>query len=226
MKNAITSIATTAYSTGARGLFVIIFVALAGCSLPYRPVRPAVYDFGPGTLTTPAANPAAKLTALAVADIEANPALDSTAVLYRLAYADAQVLHPYAQARWSMTPAQLVRQRLREHLGQHRALLNPSDGVNRSAATPPSLQAPHMLRIELEEFSQLFETPTQSVGLLRLRATLTQPGPTGEQLVAQRSVTVQQPAASGDAQGGVRALTAATDAAMREIEQWLAGLGA
>lgn len=226
MKDAMTSIAATAYSTGARGLFVLILLVLTGCSLPYHPVRPAVYDFGPGRLTTPAASPAAKLAPLAVAEIEANPALDSTAVLYRLAYADAQMLHPYAQARWSMTPAQLVRQRLREHLGQHRALLNPTDGVNRSTATPSSQPAPYTLRIELEEFGQLFETPTQSVGLLRLRATLTQPGPTGEQLVAQRSVTVQQPAPSADAQGGVRALTAATDAAMREIEQWLAGLGA
>ncbi|MEO8121788.1 MAG: ABC-type transport auxiliary lipoprotein family protein [Rhodoferax sp.] len=228
MKDAMTSIAATAYSTGARSLFVIIFVALAGCSLPYRPVRSAVYDFGPGTLTTPAANPAAQLAPLAIADIEANPALDNTAVMYRLAYTDAQLLHPYAQARWSMTPAQLVRQRLREHLGQHRALLNPTDGVNRSAATaaPTGQQPPRTLRIELEEFSQLFESPTQSVGLLRLRATLTQPGPTGDMLVAQRSVTVQQPATSADAQGGVRALTAATDAAMREIELWLAGLGA
>lgn len=226
MKDAMTSLATPAYSTGARGLFVIILLALTGCSLPYHPARPSVYDFGPGQLTAPAASPATKLAPLAVTEIEANPALDSTAVLYRLAYADAQMLHPYAQARWSMTPAQLLRQRLREHLGQHRALLNPSDGVNRSAATPASQPAPYTLRIELEEFSQLFESPTKSVGLLRLRATLTQPGPTGEKLVAQRSVTVQQPATSADAQGGVRALTAATDAAMREIETWLAGLGA
>lgn len=219
--------ANPAFSTATKGLLVIILATLtSACSLPYRPVRPAVYDFGPGTLTTPAANPAAKLAALAVADIEANPALDGTAVLYRLNYTNAQVLHPYAQARWSMPPAQLVRQRLREYLGQRRALLNPSDGVNRSAVASTGPQAPRTLRIELEEFSQLFESPTQSVGLLRLRVTLTQPGPTGEQLVAQRSLTVQQPATSADAQGGVRALTAATDAAMREIEQWLAGLGA
>jgi cholesterol transport system auxiliary component len=132
-------------------------------------------------------------------------------VLYRLAYADAQQLRPYAQARWSMTPAQLVRQRLREHLGQRRAVMNPGEGT----------VAAGTLRIELEEFSQLFETADKSVGLLRLRATVVQATAQGDRLVAQRSVVVQRPAPSADASGGVRALTAAADAAIEELDQWL-----
>jgi cholesterol transport system auxiliary component len=209
------SIAARAFFTGARGIFLLISLALAGCALPDKPMRPAVYDFGPGSLSLPLARGTAKLSPLAVAEIEANPALDSTAVLYRLAYADDQQLKAYAQARWSMTPAQLVRQRLREQLGQRLALLNPGDGGLTGAATPLTL------RIELEEFSQLFAAPDQSVALLRLRATLVQPGPSGEKLVAQRSVIVQRPAASADAPGGVRAMTAATDAAVQELDQWL-----
>jgi cholesterol transport system auxiliary component len=39
--------------------------------------------------------------------------------------------------------------------------------------------------------------------------------------VAQRAVVVQRPASSADAPGGVRALTAAADAAIDELEQWL-----
>lgn len=182
-----------------------MFLALTGCALPNPPVRPAVYDFGPGSLSTPPASGMTKLAPLTVAEIEATPALDSTAVLYRLAYADAQQLKAYAQARWSMTPAQLVRQRLRDRL------------------TPLTLPTPLTLRIELEEFSQLFEAPDQSVGLLRLRATVTRASPSGEKWVAQRSVIVQRPAASADAPGGVRALTAATDAAVQELDQWLQG---
>lgn len=215
MKNAMKSVAINAYYTGARGLFLIIFLAMTGCALPSPPARPAVYDFGPGPLSTPAARRMVNLSPLAVADIEANPALDSTAVLYRLAYADAQQLQPYALARWSMTPAQLVRQRLKEQLAQRRALLNPGEGGLAGAPTPPTL------RIELEEFSQLFETPGNSVGLLRLRATLVQPSPGGDKLLAQRSVIVQRPAPSADAPGGVRALTAATDAAVQDLDEWL-----
>ena len=214
MKDAMYSIATTSINTRARGLFFISLLALAGCAvptLPVAPVRPAVYDFGPGALTLPK-TPSTPLAApLIVAEIAAPPALDSTALLYRLAYTDAQQLRPYAQARWSMPPAELVRQRLRETLGQHRTLLNP--GKN---SAPP-----RTLRLELEEFSQLFESPEQSVGLLRLRATLVQARPDGEQWLAQRSIVVQRPAPTANAAGGVRALTAATDAAAQELEAWL-----
>lgn len=189
--------------------------------LPDKPVRPAVYDFGPGPLSIPAAHDATKLAPLAVAEIEGNAALDSTAVLYRLAYADAQQLKAYALARWSMTPAELVRQRLRDHLGQRRALINPGEGGLSDSTTGPTSRTPLTLRIELEEFSQLFTTPDKSVGLLRLRATLVQPSPTGEKLVAQRSVMVQRSASTADAPGGVRAMTAATDAAVQELEAWL-----
>ena len=213
-----TSIAARAYSIRARGLFLIFSLALAGCSLPGKHLPETVYDFGPGAVRTQPTDRMAPLPALALGSVRASPALDGTAVLYRLAYSDAQQLRPYAQARWSMAPAQLLRQRFAEHLGQRRALLSPGDVGAADAATPPTL------RVELEEFSQLFDTPTASVGLLRLRATLVQPGPTGERLMAQRSVILQQPAPSNDAAGGVRALTAAADAAAIEIGAWVQGL--
>ena len=73
--------------------------------------------------------------------------------------------------------------------------------------------------MDLEEFSQLFLTPNQSVGLIRLRATLIQPSKTPR--VVQHSVVVQRPAASADALGGVQALTAAADAAVLEIDAWM-----
>jgi cholesterol transport system auxiliary component len=77
------------------------------------------------------------------------------------------------------------------------------------------------LRIDLEEFTHLFTAPDASVGLVRLRATLVEVLPSGEKLIGQRNLMVQRPAPSADAAGGVRALTAATDAAIEEIEQWL-----
>jgi len=192
---------------------------LGGCALMEKPLRPAVYDFGPGTTvaTVPmAAGAGAPATGiLALPDVDAGSALDSTAVLYRLAYADAQQLLPYAQARWSMPPAQLVRQRLRETLGQRRTVFNPGDG--HIAGAGPTL----VLRVELEEFSQLFETPSRSIGLVRVRGTVLQAGVSGDKLLGQRSFTVHRPAPTPDAPGGVRALSAATDAAVEDIEQWL-----
>lgn len=224
MNNAMNSVAATPHSPRPPGILLLLVLALAGCTLPGQPVRPAVYDFGPGALATPLASSAASLAPLAVAEIEAPAALDSTAVLYRLAYANVQQLQPYALARWSMTPAQLIRQRLRERLGQRRTLLNPDGGLASAASAPGGTPA-LTLHLELEEFSQLFEAPNQSVGLLRLRATVVQASPGGEKLLAQRSVIVQRPAPTADAPGGVHALTAATGAAVQELEQWLLQLG-
>ena len=140
-------------------------------------------------------------------------------MLYRLAYQDAQQLRPYSLARWALPPAQLVRQRLKSTLSQRRTVFGAGD----SAALNRSQNAvlPRLLRLELEEFSHVFSAVDASVGLIRLRATLLEVTPAGEKLISQRSVVVQRPAPSSDALGGVRALTAATDAAIEEIDQWL-----
>jgi cholesterol transport system auxiliary component len=114
-----------------------------------------------------------------------------------------------------MAPAQLLRQRLRDRIGQQRTVLGPDD------ANPGSDPARWVLRVELEEFSQLFSAPAQSTGLVRLRATLVQSSANGDRLVGQRMVVAQRPAPSPDAPGGVRALGDATDAAVDELAQWL-----
>lgn len=218
--------ATRARSIRARSRFYLVFATallLGACSaLPDKPLRAALYDFGPGRPSgTQSAPRQSALPPLALADISTpGGVLDNQAVLYRLAYANAQQLRPYSQARWSMPPAQLVRQRLRETLSVNRAVLNAGEGpaLNRGANQGV---LPRVLQLELEEFSHLFESPDGSVGLIRLRATLVAPTPSGEKLLAQRNITVQRPAPSADAAGGVRALTAATDAAIEEIALWL-----
>jgi cholesterol transport system auxiliary component len=189
---------------------VIIYVALLNaCSSPAP--RIAVYDFGPGVSVPLLSNTKAPLRPLMLADVEAGSALDGTAVLYRLMYSDAQQLRPYAQARWSMPPSQLLRQRLRELLGQRRSVLTTFDAV-----APGTLS----LRIEIEEFNQLFDSTQSSSGLVRVRATLSSTG-SPPKPVAQTSFVVQRPANSVDARGGVQALAQASDALVVQIDQWL-----
>jgi cholesterol transport system auxiliary component len=199
-------------------------VLLSACSaLPDKPMRSSMYDFGPGLLSTPATTRQAPLPPIALDNIATSGgALDNMAVLYRLGYEDEQHLRPYAQSRWTMPPAQLVRQRMRDQLGQRRAVFNAGAGValNRSQ-NAQSTALPLLLRVDLEEFSHLFTTPDTSVGLVRLRVTLLEVTPAGEKLIGQRNVIAQRPAPTPDAPGGVRALTLATDAAIEEIDQWL-----
>jgi cholesterol transport system auxiliary component len=197
---------------------------LSACSaLPSKPTRATMYDFGPGPLTAQPAQPAAVQTPLAPVAIEeistSGGALDNMAVLYRLGYVDAQELRPYSLSRWSMPPAQLVRQRLRDTLSLRRPVFNAREGLALNRSQNPLL--PLQLRLELQEFSHYFSTPDASVGLVRLRATLVDVTAAGEKLVAQRIIVAQKPATTLDAPGGVRALTSATDAVIEELDQWL-----
>ena len=219
------------HSTASRRSFVmrltapVLMLGLSACgSLPTRPVRAAVYDFGPGALDAATLTQSVGLPLLALADVESsNGALDKLAVLYRLGYADAQQLRPYALAHWSMPVTGLVQQRLRQILGQQYAVVPAGEGA---AMTRGQGKLPLVLQVELEEFSHFFESPSVSFALLRLRATLLENNPAGAKVLAQRQVLSRQPANTPDASGGVRALGAATDAAARELAVWLAQIEA
>ena len=216
---AIVLIASCAYFTLARGIIGYFFTALGAltllgaCTTPQPPVTKAVYDFGPpvAAANTPVATATAvtntATVAVALADVEAVPALDNPAVLYRLGYVDAWQLRPYALARWSMAPARLLQQRLRETLSVERAIVGPADGAT-----------PWLLRVELEEFSQLFSAPNTSAGVVRLRATLLRAG----NLVAQRNFSATSVAPSADASGGVRGLATASNDVVQQANAWLA----
>lgn len=204
---------------------IISVGALTGCALLDKPTRATMYDFGPGVAASGSATrqlPLSALPPLAIDDITTSGgALENMAVLYRLGYLDARQLRPYSQARWSMPAAQLVQQRLRELLSRRHAVLRAGEGVALNRSQNVTLP---LLRLELEEFSHLFTAPDASVGLIRLRATLVEVTSAGEKLLGQRNLVVQRPATSSDAPGGVRALAAATDAAIEELDQWLGSL--
>ncbi len=219
--NAIKNIASSAHLASATGTFCLIL--LAGCSaLPSAPNRPVSYDFGPGLTSYPATERRAPLPPIALADVEATGLAEgSTAVQYRLAYADAQQLRPYTLARWTQPPVQLVQQALRAQLGQRRPVLQDADAAAQARDTARGGKLPAVLRIELEEFSHLFTTPTESTGLLRLRATLVDPTPAGETLLGQRVFIVQKPALTADAAGGTRALAEAARQVAVEVDDWV-----
>ena len=129
-------------------------------------------------------------------------------MLYRLQYENAQELRPYAQSRWSMPPAQLLKQRIKTHINQRGgAVLTAGDGVRNLP----------LLRLELEEFSQNFSSSTQSQVQLRWRASLIN----NNQLIAQKVFQAQAQCDSADAKGGAKAMPQASDIAIAELIVWL-----
>lgn len=161
------------------------------------------YDFGP----LPSSQDSVKV-ALSLADVSAPAMLDSNAMLYRLQYDNAQLLRPYAQHRWSMPPAQLLTQRIKARMAAADAtILAAADGVS---------ELP-ILRIDLDEFTQIFTSASQSHAQISLRASLIK----RNKLVAHRYFSLSNKSASADAAGGAKAMQVASDSLISEIMLWL-----
>ncbi|MYN10980.1 ABC-type transport auxiliary lipoprotein family protein [Pseudoduganella aquatica] len=186
---------------------IALLAALGGCATKGAPTT--VYDFGPLTpAAAPAATAAAALPALVVADVNGPASLDSNRMYYRLLYADAQQARPYAQNAWSVTPLQLLTQRLRARLAQA--------GVKVLATTDAAVGMP-VLRLEADDFSQNFDSQASSSGQVSLRASLFR----AHKLVDQKTFTRSTAARSADAAGGARALADSSDAIAADILAWL-----
>jgi cholesterol transport system auxiliary component len=125
--------------------------------------------------------------------------LDGTGIAYRLAYDDASRVRSYAHSRWAAPPAQLLAARLRQLL----------------AGPGPDAPA-RSLRVELEEFSQVFDSQQQSHVLVQVRATLLAGGQGTREFVAQHP-------AGADAAGAVHGMQAAVAQLASDIQGWLDG---
>ena len=111
-----------------------------------------------------------------------------------------------------MPPAQLFAQRLKSRIAQGGGtLLSASDGA---VGVP-------VLRLEPEEFSQVFSSTSQSEGLVAMRLSVLD----GRRLPGQKRFLRRVPAPSANVEGGVAALADASDAVITDMLQWLAGLG-
>lgn len=185
-------------------LLCCMAVVLAACSTPSGHVS-AQYDLG-GSGKPPALSSA--LPVVAVADIQASAWLESPRMIYRLGYADGRQVHAYANSRWTMRPAQLLGQRLKSRMAQAGSVVLSSGA---GAAGLP------LLKIELEDFTQTFESTSQSHAQLTARVTLLKEN----RLVAQKTFTQREPAATPDAPGGVAAMALAADGLIDDIARWL-----
>jgi cholesterol transport system auxiliary component len=180
---------------------------LTACGTP----RGSVTQFDLGLPPTGTALEPRPANARTLAKVSAPARLDSPAIVYRLAYDDADQVRAYAQSQWVAAPASLLSQRLRERL-----TLAVSAGTARAGETPPS---DYLLRVELEEFSQVFDTPQTSHALLQACATLVDLR--RRELVAQHVFLVQRPALSPDAAGAAHGLRDAADEFITELLHWM-----
>jgi cholesterol transport system auxiliary component len=191
-----------------RGILLLAAVAALAACAGNSSAPPVEYDFGLGGATLE--EPPRLRREITVADATAPAWLDSPAIVYRLAYRDSAQPRAYVESRWVAAPAVLFTVQLRQRLvaTTRSGVLAPGDGV-RPAAT---------LRVEVQEFSQVFDAPERSRALVRVRAVLVADG----RLLGQTSFAVDRPAPSPDAAGGARALALTADAAIDRLIGWTA----
>ncbi|WP_175996642.1 ABC-type transport auxiliary lipoprotein family protein [Burkholderia stabilis] len=186
----------------AAALAVLTLSLAAGCAGHGAALSNIRYDLGPAaSVATAGSGPALK-----VLDVGAPDALDSDKFTYRLAYADAQHVAVYRDSRWTAPPAQLLTQRLRGALSSRGTVLEGSDGV----------RAP-TLKVDLNEFEQVFDGQSQSHGAVTARATLMLNG----KVLGQRTFVARAPSSTPDAAGGARALATASDQLVSQIAAWV-----
>ncbi len=199
-----------------RKAVLLAAVLLTACSIGPRPAPPiTTYDFGLARDESERSEQLNPDASIALAEITAPDWLDTPALHYRLAYINPNARRAYADSRWAASPADLLTQRLRQRL----AAAGSTPMTNQDSSN-----ADFTLRVQLEEFAQVFDSASSSRALVRLHATLLnggkRRGKSGE--VAQRTFVVEKPAKTADAEGAALALTAASDAAIAQLLDWLA----
>lgn len=191
---------------------MLILLMVNGCNnLPKDNAPIVTYDFG-----LPRENAPDQTTRMAdrleVSPVTAPSWLDSPAILYRLAYHNAARLDSYADSRWAAPPAALITLRLRQ------ALSTASD-TSKGNPTPQN-DPPNRLRVDLEEFSQVFDSPQSSRVLFRAHVSLTQKNK--QSPLREHTFSLERQAQTPDAAGAVSALSLASDEFIDAVLTWLA----
>jgi cholesterol transport system auxiliary component len=184
-----------------RLLVIACCLLLAGCYGGGRrggDMALEIYDFGP-PVSRLAERPAGRELAV---EVRAPLWFDSLGIEYRLAYADPARLREYTRARWAGPVAQMVQQRLMQRLA-----LVPA-GQSRTRC---------VLRVDIDEFSQVFTASAVSNALLQARVQLLD---RSRARLAGFEARIEKPADSADSRGGVAALTAAVDQLAADLLRW------
>ena len=185
-------------------LCALLIVLASGCATQ---APPAQYDFG-SARALPMERPVA-LPSVRLAHVDAPTWIDDHLMHYRLAYANEQQVRPYASNRWNTPPSHLFGQRLKMRIAEAGgAVLSATDGG----------QAVPLLRIEMTDFIQVFDSASHSWARVAIRASLFN----GRTLQVQKTFVRDLPAPTADAAGGARALADASDAVIGDLMLWLA----
>ncbi len=196
-------------------LLILSVYLLAGCVTLNKSQSPiSLYDFGmPHALPTKPIpqQPLQHRISLLIADATAPLWLDNNAIHYRLLYHNPTQSYTYTGSRWIAAPAALLTQQIR-----NRIVANTNEQVIKDNSTA---KADYALHIELEEFTQLFDTTDASHIVIGFRASIVERNT--RKLLAQKDLRTTEKTPTADAAGAVFALSSASNQLISELVNWL-----
>lgn len=139
--------------------------------------------------------------------------LSGAAMQYRTDYQQPPQRRAFADSRWASPPGELLERTLQRAFAVQKT---QTTGFVRGG------EKGCRLRIELDEFMQVFDTPQASHAYIAARAELLPAR--GEFVIARQLLTLNEIAPSADARGGVVAHQRASAQFVRALTAWLNGL--
>jgi cholesterol transport system auxiliary component len=191
-----------------RAIVPALLASLACACAAHRPM-PIRYDLDESQIR-PQSGPRFNTT-IAISAIQAPSWLRTTALIYRLDYEASAYPRAYTQSQWIAPPTELLTLRLRQRV----AAANDGFTLDRL----PRDTAGYRLEVTLEDFTQEFPSPDQSLCAVTLSATVIDGS--GMRVLAQKTFRAEQPAPSADAAGAVTGLVTAADADFQQMLGWL-----
>lgn len=196
-------------------IFIIICLTGTGCTIaPHAKTPVSIYDFGIQQDLNAHSIPTQQQelwSSLLISEAKSPIWLNSQAIQYRLAYLDPTQSYTYANSRWAAAPATLLTHQIRNYISAvtNDKVISTSDGT----------RTDFTLRLELEEFSQVFDTVDTSHVVIKLRASLVHRS--SRLLKAQRNFNIEQVAPTANAAGAVQALTKSSKQLTENLIAWL-----
>tara|TARA_B100000686_G_scaffold344512_1_gene427279 strand:- start:3733 stop:4368 length:636 start_codon:yes stop_codon:yes gene_type:complete len=196
--------------------YLFFIILLTGCSItPQKEKAISVYDFGLQQISnanTKHLEQQKKSTlCILIAEAKSPLWLNNNTIQYRFAFQNPNQSYKYSNSRWAASPAMLLTHHIRNSIAinTNNRVINANDGV----------RADFVLRLELEEFSQIFNSIDSSYVLIRLRVSLINRDTL--KLKAQHNFNIKLATPTANAAGAVHALSKSSIKLTKDIANWL-----
>ena len=161
----------------------------------------AVYDFG---LSVPSENPSENnqqiISKIFLDEPVAAESLQHHKIRYRLNYQNPLRVFYYTESRWAAAPSELFSSKL-----------NKMVKVEKSPMTCS-------LKLKIEAFDHVFQTPSASEGLVQLSVSLIEKK--SKKTISSQLITESVTSTSPNAQGGTAALLQASENVLKKVIHW------